>query len=155
LSGLSDSSLLKTLSLLQQQQQQPTMQSAVINEKSIETDEQKIDEVKDKNEMDEDITSDLVIAEEMPLSKSPEPTILSTDHKTEEINNSSNLIKNDILTTTKIQADQMQLKTNAGDSAGKSKKLFCDGTGFFTKHLRKSPKYEPLNEFFNFQILMC
>ena len=63
--------------------------------------------------MDEDITSDLVIAEEMPLSKSPEPTILSTDHKTEEINNSSNLIKNDILTTTKIQADQMQLKTNA------------------------------------------
>ena len=40
LSGLSDSSLLKTLSLLQQQQQQPTMQSAVINEKSIETDEQ-------------------------------------------------------------------------------------------------------------------
>jgi hypothetical protein len=67
--------------------------------------------------MDEDITSDLVIAEEMPLSKSPEPTILSTDHQTEEINNSSNLIKNDTLTTTKIQADQMQLKTYAGDSA--------------------------------------
>ena len=105
--------------------------------------------------MDEDITSDLVIAEEMPLSKSPKPTILSTDHKTEEINNSSNLIKNDILTTTKIQADQMQLKTNAGDSAGKSKKLFCDERVFFTKHLRKTPKNEPLNEFFNFQILMC
>lgn len=90
--------------------------------------------------MDEDITSDLVIAEEMHLSKSPEPTILSTDHQTEEINNSSNLIKNDTLTTTKIQADQMQLKTYAGDSAGKS---------FFTKHLRKTPKNEPLHEFFN------
>ena len=40
LSGLSDSSLLKTLSLLQQQQQQPAMTSTMINEESIETDEQ-------------------------------------------------------------------------------------------------------------------
>ena len=75
--------------------------------------------------MDEDMTSDLVIAEETPVSKSPEPKIFSD--KTEEINNSSNLIENqtDILTTTKIQADQMQLKTNAGDSAGKSKSSYC------------------------------
>ena len=39
LSGLSDSSLLKTLSLLQQQQQ-PTMQSATINEDPIENEDQ-------------------------------------------------------------------------------------------------------------------
>ena len=90
--------------------------------------------------MDEDITSDLVIAEEMPLSKSPEPTILSTDHKTEEINNSSNLIKNDILTTTKIQADQMQLKTYAGDSAGKSKlRNYFVKNGFLHETFEKIP----------------
>ena len=93
LSGLSDTSLLKTLSLLQQQQQ-PT-----INEKSIETEEQvmvnlkrannffcdqkhsknfqKNNEIENRNEMDEDVDADLVIDEEMikPETKSPEPKI--------------------------------------------------------------------------------
>ena len=71
--------------------------------------------------MDEDVTSDLVIAEEMPVSKSPQPKIISAENKTQEINNSSNLIEKDILTETKIKTDQMQLKTYAGDSAGKPK----------------------------------
>ena len=80
--------------------------------------------------MDEDVTSDLVIAEEMPVSKSPQPKIISAENKTEEINNSS--IEKDILTETKIKTDQMQLKTYAGDSAGKPKlknpkKLFYRG----------------------------
>ena len=90
--------------------------------------------------MDEDITSDLVIAEEMSEEKSPEPTILSTDDKTEGINNSSNLIKNDILTTTKTQADQMQLKTYAGDSAGKSKlRNYFVMNGFLREIFEKDP----------------
>ena len=69
------------------------------------------------------MNTDLVIAEEMPLSKSPEPKILSADIKTEEIKNSSYRIEKDILTT-KIQADQMQLKTSVDDSSSKSPPRF-------------------------------
>jgi len=88
--------------------------------------------------MDEDLTSDLVIAEETPVNKSPEPKIFTDDNETEEINNCTNLIEKDNLTTTKMQTDQMQLKTNAGDSAGKSK------PGDYLKRIRTEYFGKPL-----------
>ena len=141
LTGLSDTSLLKTLSLLQQQQQ------STINEKSIEPEEQvrlnknrtnkkfwpktfkgghsqrfqKNDEIQNKTDMDEDVDADLVIDEEMtkPETKSPEPKIETADFTTEKIEKSSNIIDNDNLTKTKM--NQIQLQPSANDSNGNSK----------------------------------
>ena len=57
--------------------------------------------------MDEDMTSDLVISEETPASKSPEPKFFSD--KTEEIINSSNLIENQTTSPGNIQGGSLLL----------------------------------------------